>query len=224
MHGSGDRARDSQRRQHQRDSRASARFKSASAADVNRQSVGVSAQNLGISSDPRANRIPKPSRIAFASQGNERNRPNSQDPGGSNTSQLLVPAPNPEAGATRDARGRNNGSGRPTAAPDIRANDAYPPGPRAPAARAKNNKIPGPGAAVNVAPGSPGATNATPSARGKNHKVPAPSVAPNTPGEQKVPVQGGQGNAARNLKNHPQGGRGDSSNAQGGNKNASAPA
>ena len=158
---------DSQRRQQQRDNRASARVSSASAADVSRQSGGVSAQRLGISSDPRANRIPKPSRIAFTGQGNERSRPHSQNPGGSNASQQLVPAPNPEA-ATRDARGKNKVSGRPAAAPNIRANDATPP---------------------------------------------APGEGP----------QGGQQNVERNLKKHAQGGKGDSSNAQGGNKNAPAP-
>ena len=49
--------------------------------------------------------------------------------------------------------------------------------------------------------------NATSGGRGKNHKVPAPTVAPNVPGEQGTPPQGGgQGGNPRNLNKHAQGG------------------
>ena len=52
-----------------------------------------------------------------------------------------------------------------------------------------------------------GVTNATPGGRGKNHKVSAPAVAPNVPGQQGTPLQGGgPGGNPRNPNKHAQGG------------------
>ena len=60
----------------------------------------------------------------------------------------------------------------------------------------------------NVGPNTAGVTNATPGGRGKNHKAPAPTVAPNVPGEQGTPLQGGGqgGGNPRNSNKHAQGG------------------
>jgi uncharacterized protein DUF3300 len=58
----------------------------------------------------------------------------------------------------------------------------------------------------NVKPNTAGVANAASGARGKNHKAPAPSVAPNVPGEQEAPLQGGdQNRAPHNLNKHAQG-------------------
>ena len=60
----------------------------------------------------------------------------------------------------------------------------------------------------NVGPRTAGIANATSGGRGKNHKAPAPTVAPNVPGEQGTPLQGGGqgGGNRRNSNKHAQGG------------------
>jgi Protein of unknown function (DUF3300) len=189
----------SQRRQaqHQRRNRANTRLAGVNALDANNQPVGPSTPGLTRGADSRANRVPKPARADFTSQGNERIRRDSQDSNGSNTSPPVL------NDATPGARGKNRKAPGPTVAPNVAGEQgtSAQDGGRDSAPRKSKHAQ---GGHQNVAPKASGVTNATPGGRGKN-KVSEPTVAPNVPGGQGAPSHSnGQGSAPRNLKKHAQ--------------------
>ena len=182
----------SQRRQ-ARSNRANERFANVDAADANDQPGGP---GLRRSAEPRANRVPKPARPNFTSQGNERIRRDSQISNGSNTS---PPAPND---AAPGARGKNRKAAEPTVAPNVPGEQGTTEEGRDKDNAPRNLRKQAQGSDQNVAPSASG----TPAARGKNRKVAEPTIAPNVPGEQGTTVEGrGKDNAPRNLRKQAQG-------------------
>ena len=152
---------------------------------INRAGLG-----LRRSADRRANRVPKPSRPNFTSQGNERIRRDSQISNGSNTS---PPAPND---AAPGARGKNRKAAEPTVAPNVPGEQGTTVEGRDKDNAPRNVRKQAQGSEQNVAPSASG----TPGARGKNRKVAEPTIAPNVPGEQGTTVEGrGKDNAPRNC-------------------------
>ena len=192
----------SQRRQahHQRNTSATARSASVNALDANDRPDAPSTSYTKGLSDPRANRVPKPSRADFTSQGNERIRRNSQDSNGSNTS---PPALND---ATPGARDKNRKAPEPTVAPNVPEEQGTSAQDGGRDSAPRNLRKHAQGSQQNAAPDTSGVTNATPGARGKNRKAPEPTVAPNVPEEQGTPVQGGGQDSAPRKSKYAQGG------------------
>ena len=194
----------SQRRQarQQRSNRANARISNTSVQDPNEQPGGLSTPNLTRSADPRAIRVPKPSRPDFTNQRNERIRRDSP-PSDESTSEGSPPAPNVSTDATPGARGKNRKVSAPTAAPNVPGEQgaAIPSGGQRGNARNLNKQD----SPQDTAPNASEATAAMPGARSKNEKKSAPTAAPSVPGGQSAPGQsGGQGGSPRNLNKHAQ--------------------
>ncbi len=206
----------SQRRQaqHQRSDRANARFSSVNALDANPQPGGASGPSIARGARWRANHIPKPSRADFTSQTNERIRRNSQDSNASNASRGFPPSPNVDpnnaevANAKPGGRGKNHKVAAPSVAPSVSGEQGTPPQSGGQGGNPRNlNKHARGGGQNLAAANAPGVAYTASGGRGKNHKVPAPTIAPNVPGEQGAPPQGGgQGGNPRNLNKHAQGG------------------
>ena len=181
----------------QRSNRANARVSNMSVQDPNEQPGGLSAPSLTRSADPRAIRVPKPSRPDFTTQRNERIRRDSQPSDGS-ASVGSAPAPNVSTAAKPGARGKNQKVSVPTVAPNVPGEQgaAIPSGGQRGNAR-NLNKQDNP---QDTVPNASEATAAMPGARSKNEKKSAPTVAPNVPGEQGAPGQrSGKGGNARNV-------------------------
>ena len=195
----------SQRRQarQQRSNRANARVSNMSVQDPDEQPGGLSEPSLARSADPRAIRVPKPSRPDFTTQRNERIRRDSQPSDGS-TSAGSAPAPNVSTDTTSGVRGKNQKVSVPTVAPNVSGEQgaAIPSGGQRGNARNLNKQV----NPQDTVPNAPEATAAIPGTRSKNEKKSPPTVAPSVPGEQGAPGQSsGQGGSPRNLNKHAQG-------------------
>ena len=103
---------------------ANARIANVNALDGKHSPGTPSTSNF--TANARATHVPKPSRLSFTSQGNERNRRDLQDSNGPKTSHRIPPSPN----AARNTSGVTNGS--------------------MPESRGKNHKVPAPTTAPNV--------------------------------------------------------------------------
>ena len=170
----------SQRRQaqHQRGNRANVRFSSGDALDANRQPGGASGPSIARGARWRANHVPKPSRLDFTSQTNERIRRNSQDSNASNASRGFSASPNVDpntAGiANTSPGGKNHKVPAPTVAPSFPGEQGAPLQGGGQGGNPRNLNKHARGGDQNLAANAAGVANAGPGGRGKNHKVPAP--------------------------------------------------
>ncbi len=211
----------SQRRQRERQrDPGNARFSAANVSEGNRQAGRRSVEALGISADQRA-KVPRPSRLTVANEGNERGGRNSRAARGANETQQLLPAPNPEAVTPRGG-GRKGKVPSPSAAPNIQAKDGMPPAPAENQGKGsrgkggKDNRSSQPGRAPEVPPNAPNSAGATSPAEGKNKNDRAPSPAVSGPAE--------AGAAQRGSENLKKGSRGGGSPGQGERHKEQAPA
>ena len=194
---------------------ANARIANVNALDGKHSPGTPSTSNF--TANARATHVPKPSRLSFTSQGNERNRRDLQDSNGPKTSHRIPPSPNAARntpgvtnGSMPESRGKNHKVPAPTRAPNVQGQQGKPlhrdgQG-NAPRNLSKYGQTSDQSNGVaNTQRKAAKRTNATSGPRGKSREVPAPTTAANVPGQQGKPLHSdGQTNASRNLSKHAQ--------------------
>ena len=195
---------------------ANARIANVNTLD-GKHSPGTPSTSNVTGANARATHVPKPSRLSFTSQGNERNRRDLQDSNGPKTSHGIPPSSNAARntsgladGSMPESRGKDHKAPAPTTAPNVQGQQGKPlhrdgqgSAPRNLSKHAQSSDQSS--GVADTQPKAEQLTNATSGARGRNHKVPAPTATANVPGQQGKPLHSdGQTNASRNLSKHAQ--------------------